>query len=338
MNRFQFFVVSCVGSGWLSLVLAAPVCFAQAKKATEEELTIPKPETMSLDTKDGVSIRCTYYPGGFIETAAEKEKEKKKVEKKEGKEVVPIIMLHGWGGRRTDYDALATTLQKLGHAVIVPDLRGHGDSQTQTLANGKTRAFEPDRMARADFANMVLDVEAVKKFLLEKNNSQELNIELLCVIGADLGAAVAVEWAALDWSRRQLPAFKQGHDVKALVLLSPVQAFKGFSISKSLAYPVVQRQLSLMVLVGKEEREAYSEAKQIYSRVEKFHMIPTEQEEIIKSQDLFFFEADTNLQGTKLLKFPSLNATMRIETFIDWRLVRKASEFTWTDRKSPLAQ
>ena len=74
MNRFQFFVVSCVGSGWLSLVLAAPVCFAQAKKATEEELTIPKPETMSLDTKDGVSIRCTYYPGGFIETAAEKEK------------------------------------------------------------------------------------------------------------------------------------------------------------------------------------------------------------------------------------------------------------------------
>ena len=133
-------------------------------------------------------------------------------------------------------------------------------------------------------------------------------------------------------------SFKQGHDVKALVLLSPVQAFKGFSISKSLAYPVVQRQLSLMVLVGKEEREAYSEAKQIYSRVEKFHMIPTEQEEIIKSQDLFFFEADTNLQGTKLLKFPSLNATMRIETFIDWRLVRKASEFTWTDRKSPLAQ
>ena len=43
-----------------------------------------------------------------------------------------MILLHGFKGSRKDFtqkDGLAAFLQeKLGCAVIVPDLRGHGDS------------------------------------------------------------------------------------------------------------------------------------------------------------------------------------------------------------------
>ena len=36
-------------------------------------------------------------------------------------------MLHGWKGNRTEYADLASFLQtQHGHAVLVPDLRGHG--------------------------------------------------------------------------------------------------------------------------------------------------------------------------------------------------------------------
>lgn len=39
-----------------------------------------------------------------------------------------VLMLHGVGGNRTDVVALATVYEKEGYAVLVPDLRGHGET------------------------------------------------------------------------------------------------------------------------------------------------------------------------------------------------------------------
>lgn len=297
----------------------------------DEELKVPDPEAITLDTTDGVAIRSSYYPGGFIESAGDK-KGKPKVEKKPGKEVVPIIMLHGWGGRRRDFDELASTLQKRGHAVIVPDLRGHGDSKTVLLANGETKEIDPDRMRSTDMAGMLYDVEAAKKFFLEMNNKGEVNIEMLCVIGADVGAIVAVNWAAYDWSRRQLPAFKQGQYVKALVLVSPKASHKGFSLQKSLSHPIIQNSMSIMLIVGEGDRTAKSAAKSIHTRLEKLRDADAD----IKDKDLFYFGRDTTLQGTQLINVPGLPFRKNIALFIDLRLVRKANTFSWSERKSPL--
>jgi pimeloyl-ACP methyl ester carboxylesterase len=312
------------------------ICFGQ--RPLEEELKIPDPEAVTVEASDGVPIRCSYYAGGFIEKPGDKvekagdKKAKPKIEKKPGKEVVPVIMLHGWGGRRRDFDVLASTLQKVGHAVLVPDLRGHGDSTTIQLANGETKELDRDRMRPADMNGMVLDVEASKKFFMEKNNAGEVNIELLCVIGADVGAIAAVNWAAYDWSRQQLPAFKQGRDVKALILISPKEAHKGFSLTKALLHPVVQKSLSIMLIVGEQERDASGDAKSINTRLEKLREKPTDPRDL----DLVYIRHDAMLQGTQLINVPGLPLRDYIGTFIQQRLVRKASDFPWTERKSPL--
>lgn len=320
---------------WLLLCLCmASDGFGQGRK--EEDLKVPDPETITVDAKDGVPIRCSYYPGGFVETAGDK-KDKPKVEKKPGKEVVPVILLHGWDGRRRDFDELATTLQKRGHAVIVPDLRGHGDSASVLLPNGETKEIDRDRMRSTDMAGLLFDIEACKKFLMDKNNEGQVNIELLCVVGADVGAIAAVNWAAYDWSRRQLPAFKQGQDVKALVLISPMSSFKGFTLQKALAHPIIQKSLSVMLIVGDADRTASRDAKQMHTRLEKMRDDPPENpEERLKKQDLFFLKPNTTLQGTQLINVPSLPLRNNIALFIDLRLVRNADLFPWTERKSPL--
>lgn len=322
----------------LRLLLTSFTCLVlpiQAFAQDEEDLEVPDPESIVVETKDRVPIHCTYYAGGFMEMPGGKDK--KKVTKKPGKEVVPIIMLHGWEGSRREYDILASGLQKMGHAVIVPDLRGHGSSTAVKLPNGEEKEIKLDRMRRADMeVGFVLDIEAAKKFLLDKNNSGELNIELLCVIGADVGAIAAVNYAAMDWSRKQLPAFKQGRDVKALVLLSPQQSHKGFTLTKSLQHPVVRRDLSLMMIVGAQDKKALASTKSVFSRVEKHHdPPPADPEERLKKQDLFRIETDTLLQGTQLLRARGLNVNAMIARFIDFRLVRKSEDFPWAERPNP---
>ncbi len=314
------------------LVFVGCLCLASisfGQRRPEDELKMPDSTAITVETSDGVPIRCSYYPGGFIETPTDK---KPKIEKKSGKEVVPVILLHGWEGQRRDFDELASVLQKRGHAVIAPDLRGHGDSATVTLANGETKEIERDRMRSTDIAAMLLDVEAVKKFFLDKNNAGEVNIELLCVVGADVGAILAVNWAAYDWSRRQLPAFKQGRDVRALVLVSPTSAFKGYSLTTSLKHEAIDKLLSIMLIVGEEDRTASREARTIHGRLERMRVAPTDP----KDADLVYLKPNTTLQGTKLINVAALKLPDVIAFFIDQRLVHKSGEFPWTERTSPL--
>jgi len=281
-------------------------------KGRNDEL---EPKDVTLVTKDLVSIVATFYPG-----AAKKE-------------AVPIIMLHGEDGQRGDFQALASYLQGMGHAIIAPDLRGHGDS---TRAEGVNQPLDAEKFNRASYEKMVLDVEACKKFLMEKNNAGELNIDQLCVIGAELGALIAVQWAALDWSVQDLPAYRQGKDVKALVLLSPLQSFKGITLRQALTHPAVQSQLSMMIVAGTKDKSA-SEAKRMHNSLQAHHpKISDDDEDRQKKQEVFLVQPDTPLSGTKLLG-PGLPVPQNIAKFIELRLVNRKSEFPWTERKSPLS-
>ncbi|MGY4766991.1 alpha/beta fold hydrolase [Kribbella sp. CWNU-51] len=44
-----------------------------------------------------------------------------------------VVLLHGWPGDRTDYRVLAPILAERGFEVVVPDLRGFGASNSQSL-------------------------------------------------------------------------------------------------------------------------------------------------------------------------------------------------------------
>lgn len=298
--------------------------FGQAPATKEEKKEIPKPEDISLDTTDGVVLKCTYY-GSLKEKLA-----------------VPVILVHGWGGSRKEYDKLALGLQAAGHAVIVPDLRGHGGSIARKVPG--LQAAQPINFAKMKPAEYGLaaqyDLEAVKQFLMSENNAGKLNIEMLCVVGAEYGAITAVNWAVQDWSWPQLPNMKQGQDVKALVLISPESQFKTLKMQQLNQFPQVA-QLSMLLIAGKKDNnKAAQEVQRLEKLLERFHYKyvfdakddDKTKAEKAKKRDLFTYLPDTILQGTKLLTDDSLRLLPAIATFIDLRLVQRADSYPWAER------
>ena len=87
--------------------------------ASDDEVEIPKYEHIILDTPDGVRLKCTYFaPPKLKDPEASVS----------ATPAMPFILLHGWDGDRRQLLKYGLYLQKAGHAVIVPDLRGHGQS------------------------------------------------------------------------------------------------------------------------------------------------------------------------------------------------------------------
>ncbi len=298
--------------------LLAPSAFGQEKP----KLTIPPKETLPLATKDGVVIVCDYYPGGFQKIGDQ-------ITQIDGKIVPPIILVHGYKGRGSDFDGYASALQQLGYAVAVPDLRGHGRS-TMIRTPGGDVTIDLERMRPDDFKAMVADIEAVKKMLLERNNAGELNIELLGIVGADLGALVAMHWAVHDWSWPQLPAFKQGRDVKAMILLSPPASFRGMNSRTPLQHPVIRSQLPVMIAFGSRDANYAKEADRLFKLFERGHVKP---EETLK-----LLPADASLQGAALLYARGLPVAYESGVFLQKHLMARGAEFAWTMRQNPLSQ
>ncbi|MGD9644210.1 MAG: alpha/beta fold hydrolase [Pirellulales bacterium] len=263
-------------------------------------------------TKDGVLLKATWYAS------------------RKKKEAVPIIMLHQYRGSRADFRDLALYLQtEKEHAVIVPDLRGHGDSLSYET-NGSKGRFDVERLRPTDFDRMASqDVETVKRFLMRKNNDGELNIEKLCVVGAEMGAMVGIRWAWGDWAwgSQRVSTIKQGRDVKALTLISPELRFKNFRAS-TLAQPPIAGQVSVQIVAGANDAGAVKNAKQVHNLISKLYLDrPQEQ--------MVFLDTGykTRLQGTKMLG-EGLGLEERIAQFIDLRAVKQP--YSWMERKGPL--
>ncbi|MDQ3869901.1 MAG: alpha/beta fold hydrolase [Thermoproteota archaeon] len=150
-------------------------------------------------TDDGVSIVGTYYtPASGTNSST------------------PIvILLHMLGRDRNTWNTLASTLsQKEGYAVLSIDFRGHGESIKQ---NDKTISYQT--FMEEDFNKMVLDVKAAKQFLTGQKNA---NPNTISIIGASIGANVALDYAASDPT------------IKSVVLLSPGINYRGVSTSEAI--------------------------------------------------------------------------------------------------------
>lgn len=271
---------------------------------------------MSVTAKDGVTLQCTYFGST------------------EGKKAIPVIMLPGWERNRNDLTGLATAMQKEGVAVITVDLRGHGASKTVTLPNGRTTELDLDRVRANDFDTFVTqDLEAVKSFLMEENNKGNLNIEMLTLVGCDFSAIAALNYAQLDWSWPVLAAMKQGQDVRGLVLVSPPKSFKGFSATRALQHPAVKSNISIMIIAGENNRTDFSDAKRIYSTLEKSR---TKMMEDSTDRTLFFAAKPTEMGGTALLADPRANCLKDLLFFTNVHLKELQNSYPWRDRTSPL--
>ena len=286
---------------------------ASPKGTSPKEDPPPEPENKIFDTADGVRLHATFYPG------------------MKEKDSVPVILIHDLKSNRKGYHELALYLQKRGCAVLAPDLRGHGES---IRAEGLAHAISPDRMKVEQFeaiAGQEGDVEACKKFLMEKNNQGELNIEKLCVIGAGMGAIVAADWAVLDWSWPPLTTGKQGQDVKALVLISPIWSARGLFLGPASQTRPFQSVFSTMILVGEKDKKSRKCADRLAKIIERFNENATADD--IKERTFFYQKLDTSLGGMNMLDEKSLKVPELIAHFIELRLIDQ--KLLWKERKRP---
>lgn len=297
-------------------IVVLTLLMASTGEAQSNKKKAPPPQDVELRDKSGlpltkdVLIKATYYPGT------------------KGKESIPLIMLHGWKGSRAEFAGLAATLQEShGYAILVPDLRGHGES-TQVLIGNNSKPLEANRLNPMHWEAMVAqDVEACKRYLMDKHNAGELNIEKLGLIAADTGAVVAMHWAVRDWSWPVLAGVKQGQDVKCLILLSPSwKVEKGSLNMGTVANSPVQSKLACYIIYGSERGgSSAGDAKRIHTSLERFHVDDPE--------SLLIYPISTTLQGTKLLTVAQLGMPEAISKIIELRL--GSVSIPWRDRSGP---
>ena len=111
-----------------------------------------------------------------------------------------VVLVHDDGGSGTDWEFFANRLKRTGFHTLSVDLRGHGASRVS------------GRLSTEDYAAMKGDVVAAVKWLRRQG------VEELVLIGAGLGANLALQTAAED------------AEVAKLVLLSPRHRVKGVTV------------------------------------------------------------------------------------------------------------
>ena len=300
----------------IRLSLVAVLVCSSTVVAGAQDAVAPEPEEITLETRDGVTIKATYYPS------------------KRGKDAVPVVLLHDFARNRHELSGLAQWLQspELGYAVIVPDLRGHGESIRQKTPRGTTVTLEADKLRIPDFKMMVIgDLEAVRKFLIEENDKGKLNLNKLCVVGAGMGATIAANWTAADWSAPILAVGKQGQDIKALVMIAPTWSFKGLPVRDAFSLPAVRQLVSLLIVYAKPDKQGSRDAERIHKMVAKFHPdYEPKDPEWKEKQDLFLQPVEQELPGTTLLTDARTGVANLIRGFIDLRLVNQ--EYEWIKR------
>jgi pimeloyl-ACP methyl ester carboxylesterase len=181
-----------------SFTYSAWSTFAQLQAKNGGEIAGQK---VSFLTDDGVLIVGTYYaPASPHQKTA----------------THAVILLHMLGRNRNDWNTFASSLSNNSNsdAVLSIDLRGHGESINQNGSTISYQSFSP-----ADYNKMVLDVKAAKHFLVTQKNIGPNNI---VIVGASIGANVALKYAASDPS------------IRTVVLLSPGLNYMGVTTSDSI--------------------------------------------------------------------------------------------------------
>jgi len=174
-----------------------------------------------------------------------------------------VILLHMLGMDRSTWDKFAQKLTQNGYAVLSVDLRGHGESIKQANHTISYQSFMPK-----SFKNMTLDVKAAKKYLIE---GRKANPNQISIIGASIGANLALNYAASD------------HSIKSVILLSPGLNYRGISTLDA----IMKYKNPIYIVTAEDDSESAKDSKILC-------------EKITCAENLKIFE-NTNVHGTDML-------------------------------------
>ena len=311
MKTLKFFVV-------LKIFTVLALCSGEAMTQDDEKKEIPEPRKITLKTGDNVNLVCNFF-GGTKE-----------------KESVPVILLHDFGGKKEEYTPFAQYLQRsFGFAVIVPDLRGHGES-TKTVTN---QLIDPSKFRKNDYATFNEDISTCFRYLRDEvNNEGEANIDMLCVVAAGTLCINATAWTLEDYSYQPIGGKKQGQFVKGLVFLNPKKSIKGFSITQLIKTPLFSGKgvspVPLLIAVGDEDEKSYRDGKSIHTTLKRTH--PkfddiADPKARFKKMTLFLGEYE-NAAGTGLLD-PDNRTKLEIfiVQFIQYKILANQNETPWVN-------
>jgi hypothetical protein len=257
------------------------------------------------------------------------------------------ILLHKYGSDRSkgDWDLLARALQEKGYAVLTFDFRGHGESKTVnpnfwkyavnkdlvTAGRDKTKIDVKD-FKQGYFPWLVNDIAAARKFLEIKNDSGELNISSLFLIGAQEGASLGALFTATEWNRTYNVGFKAlltvgtkhiaGEDIAGCVWLSLTQrpVNTNFEFHNWLKSPQIRERTPMYIVYGEKDATAKQTAENV------FRVLTTGREKNKFTQK--YDVKGTDLAGQALLGQPALGVNAKIVEFVD-KVVADRKAIPW---------
>jgi dienelactone hydrolase len=159
--------------------------------------------SVTLATSDGWQIAGWYW-GPSRQALAD------------GAKAPGIILLHQRGRDKSSWGDFSAQLTRQGYAVIAIDLRGHGESR-----GPGGRRISVDDLENKDYAEMLNDLAAADMFLQEQS---EVNADRIGIIGASIGANLAVMYLAGDRRVRTAVCLSPGLDYRGLKPLDFMEA------------------------------------------------------------------------------------------------------------------
>jgi len=190
-----------------------------------------------------------------------------------------VILLHMLGMDRSTWNKFAQKLSENGYAVLSVDLRGHGESIKQANHTISYQSFMP-----GNFKNMTLDVKAAKKYLIDQTNA---NLNQISIIGASIGANLALNYAASD------------HSIKSVILLSPGLNYRGITTLDT----IMKYNGPIYIVTAEHDSESAKDSKILC-------------EKITCAENLKIFE-NTNVHGTDMLSNKIVGTKLQ-NTILSW--------------------
>ncbi len=196
----------------LIFLVALPTIRAEAAPDGVKTAAASQVHSVSLKTSDGWQLHALYWPG-----------------KADG---LGAVLVHMASRSSEDWRRMGERLGNNGVHALALDLRGHGRSTTG--ADGKTLTYAD--LGPDDFQAMVRDVEAAVRYLRDQTN---VDPERIVLIGASLGANLAIRYAAED------------PRISNVILLSPGLEYKGVTAENAVEQ---YGSRPLFIAVSKEDR------------------------------------------------------------------------------------